>query len=114
MMSWRGELKPPKIPSPEIQAYHAGIQVDQRPVAVEGVLSIQQDVTPRCWRDLREQRTRFGVATRLVSGEQPGGTQTIGSAALAVLLEESGSLVVVDRTHCAVKPKIHLEPTDPV
>jgi len=51
--------------SPEIQARYDGIQVDQLPVAAEGVVSIQQDVTPRSRRDLRDQRPRSGIVAGL-------------------------------------------------
>lgn len=41
--------EPPKLLSPEIQSGHNGIQVDNLSVAVEGVVSIQQDVPPCRW-----------------------------------------------------------------
>jgi len=68
--TWGCKPEPPEILSPEIQTCHDGVQVDHPPVAVEGVVAIQQDVAPRRRRDLRDQRARLGSTAHLVSGEQ--------------------------------------------
>ena len=67
---WGCKPKPPKIPSPEIQARHQGIEVDQRPVADEGVVPVQVEVAPCCRRDRLDQGKGFRVPARLVLREQ--------------------------------------------
>jgi hypothetical protein len=63
--------KPPKIPSSQFQPRHDRIQVDDLPIATEGVVSVQEYVAPRRWRDLLQQGQGLRVPTRLVLCEQP-------------------------------------------
>jgi hypothetical protein len=59
--------EPQKILSPQFQPFHERIQVKQFAVALEGVMSVEQNVPPRGRRDLRDQRQSLGVTTRFVS-----------------------------------------------
>ena len=69
--AWGCKPKPPKIPSPQLQPRHDGIQVDELSVAAEGVVPVQMDVAPRRRRHLLDQHQGFRVSARLVLREQP-------------------------------------------
>ncbi len=65
---WGCKPKPKIILSGQIGTSQNSIEVDHLPVAVEGV---EQDVSPRCGRELCDERSRFAIAVRFIPGEQP-------------------------------------------
>jgi hypothetical protein len=70
-LTWGCKPKPQKIPSGQIKSSHDRIQVNDLARTSKGVVPIQQDMAPRCWRDLLDQGERLGISVRLVPGEQP-------------------------------------------
>ena len=59
-----------KISSLQLQFCHDRIQIDDLPVTLEGVMPVQEDVTPSRRRHLRDQLQRLRVAARLVFRQQ--------------------------------------------